>query len=111
MLKLLSSKRGSAISIAMRSASTYNAGIDVSALEVHRTAKPKTKLPNEKLAFGKTFSDHMLEVDWDNVNGWAAPVIRPYGPIPIDPAASSLHYALQVRFIIYIYPFQMRLGE
>ena len=47
--------------------------------------------------FGRTFSDHMFEVDWNVKSGWDAPLIRPYGPLSIDPAASSLHYALQVR--------------
>jgi len=34
-------------------------------------------------------------VDWDVDKGWHAPRIIPYGPMPIDPAASGLHYGLQ----------------
>jgi len=71
------------------------ATIDPSAIEITRTSSPKTKLPNEELSFGSTFSDHMLEIDWDHENGWHKPKISPYGALQIDPAATSLHYGLQ----------------
>lgn len=70
-------------------------GIQSSRLRVEHTQSPKAKLPKEELKFGKTFSDHMLEIDWTAKDGWAAPLIRPYGNLSISPAASSLHYALQ----------------
>lgn len=38
----------------------------------------------------------MLEIDWDNKNGWHTPIISPYHSLSIDPASSSLHYALQL---------------
>ena len=47
------------------------------------------------LGFGKVFSDHMLEIDWNAEYGWCSPLIRPYGDITISPAASALHYGLQ----------------
>ncbi|ETW09927.1 branched-chain amino acid aminotransferase [Aphanomyces invadans] len=71
------------------------AGLDASKTIIHQTPHPKAKTPKEKLTFGTTFSDHLLEIDWDKNSGWGAPLIRPYGPLAIDPAASSLHYALQ----------------
>ncbi|KAF0775342.1 hypothetical protein AaE_000958 [Aphanomyces astaci] len=71
------------------------AGLDASKTIIHQTTHPKAKTPKENLTFGSTFSDHLLEVDWDKTSGWGAPLIRPYGPLAIDPAASSLHYALQ----------------
>lgn len=37
----------------------------------------------------------MLEVDYTPEAGWGTPRIVPHGPLSIDPAASSLHYALQ----------------
>ena len=52
-------------------------------------------MPKEELKFGKTFSDHMLEMDWTVQDGWAAPRIGPYGPFAIDPSASVLHYGLE----------------
>ena len=38
----------------------------------------------------------MLVVDWDVKNGWHKPVIQPYGDFPISPAATGLHYGIQV---------------
>lgn len=45
--------------------------------------------------FGRTFSDHMLVVEWDQSTGWGTPEIRPFGEISLAPAASALHYAVQ----------------
>jgi len=53
------------------------ASIDPSAIEITRTTSPKTKLPNEELTFGSTFSDHMLEIDWDVETGWDTPRSSP----------------------------------
>ena len=69
--------------------------ISVSNLEVTKTTSPKPKQKNEDLAFGRTFTDHMLEIDWDIENGWHTPKIVPYGDFAISPASSSLHYAVQ----------------
>lgn len=40
-----------------------------------------------------TITDHMVEADWDAEHGWSQAVIKPFGPIPMDPTASVLHYA------------------
>ena len=62
-----------------------------------RTTEPKTRLPNNQLLFGKTFSDHMLEIEYDaEKGGWGKPVISPYHRLSLDPASSVLHYALEV---------------
>ena len=54
----------------------------------------KTRIDNvdfSTLTFGSVFTDHMLECDF--INGeWQKPVIRPYGPLAIDPSASVFHY-------------------
>ncbi|DAZ92625.1 TPA: hypothetical protein N0F65_011891 [Lagenidium giganteum] len=71
------------------------ADVNVANLKIHRTTKPKAKVAKEKLTFGTTFTDHMLEVDWEKGKGWGSPVIREYGPIPMDPASACLHYALE----------------
>ena len=47
------------------------------------------------LAFGRHFSDHMLEADWEPEGGWGAPRIKPFGDLTISPAAMSLHYAVE----------------
>ncbi|RLN96319.1 hypothetical protein BBJ28_00003572 [Nothophytophthora sp. Chile5] len=64
-------------------------------LEIEHTVSPKEKLPKEQLKFGKTFTDHMLEVDWEQGKGWGNPVIHPYRPFAMDPASAVLHYALE----------------
>ena len=85
--------------------------IQSSKIVIDRTNSPKQKTPNKDLKFGRTFTDHMLEIDWTLANGWEAPHIkfqnlqmfgqnnqsfsRPYGDLTISPAASCLHYALQ----------------
>ena len=62
-----------------------------------RTTSPKPKQPKEELLFGATFTDHLLECDWDVEKGWHTPRIIPYGDFAIDPAASVLHYGIEVR--------------
>lgn len=43
---------------------------------MQRTQAPKQKVPIETLTFGTTFTDHMFEVDWEQGDGWQAPLIR-----------------------------------
>ncbi|MBX0290804.1 branched-chain amino acid aminotransferase [Hymenobacter sp. HSC-4F20] len=45
----------------------------------------------DQLEFGKTFSDHMLVVDYHD-GEWQEPQIIPYGDMPVSPANSALHY-------------------
>ncbi|KAK4623641.1 Branched-chain-amino-acid aminotransferase, mitochondrial [Fulvia fulva] len=40
-------------------------------------------------------TDHIIIASWNVSNGWSSPILQPYGPIPIPPAASGLHYATQ----------------
>ncbi len=42
--------------------------------------------------FGNYFTDHMVTIDYDADRGWHDAVVRPYGPITLDPAANVLHY-------------------
>ncbi len=46
--------------------------------------------------FGKSFTDHMILIDWSEEAGWHNATLAPYGPIPLDPAASVLHYAQEI---------------
>ncbi|MGV0393139.1 branched-chain amino acid aminotransferase [Corynebacterium riegelii] len=46
----------------------------------------------ENPAFGKTFTDHMVSIEWTEEDGWHDACVRPYGPISLDPATSVLHY-------------------
>lgn len=78
-----------------RSLSTL-AGINPSALVVEKTPSPRPKFADKNaLVFGKEFTDHMLEIEWDQKVGWKAPKISQYHNLSLSPASSSLHYALQ----------------
>lgn len=46
--------------------------------------------------FGKFFTDHMLSITWTAADGWHDARVEPYGPIPMDPATSVLHYAQEI---------------
>lgn len=46
--------------------------------------------------FGKYFTDHMLSITWTAADGWHDARVEPYGPIPMDPATSVLHYAQEI---------------
>ncbi len=49
----------------------------------------------DNLAFGSTYTDHMLVSDY--VNGeWSAPKIVPYGPISLEPSAKIFHYGQSI---------------
>lgn len=45
----------------------------------------------DTLAFGQTFTDHMLICHFRN-GAWQAPDICPYKPLTLDPSSSVLHY-------------------
>lgn len=66
-------------------------------LSVRLTDKPRPKVPNDQLVFGRTFADHMLEVPWQESTGWKAPVISAYHKLELEPSASVFHYATEVR--------------
>ena len=60
------------------------------------TKTPKAKPAEDHVyTFGSLTTDHMLEIDWDNENGWGNPYITPYHSFQMDPANSTLHYALE----------------
>ena len=42
--------------------------------------------------FGKVFSEHMILIPYTAEQGWGRGMLKPYGPIVLDPAASVLHY-------------------
>lgn len=42
--------------------------------------------------FGRMFTDHMVVVPYKEGQGWGQGVLKAYGPIEMDPAASVLHY-------------------
>jgi len=45
----------------------------------------------KNLPFGKFFTDHMLEVDYEN-GEWKNAEIKPYQPLLLEPSLAALHY-------------------
>src|SRR5438270_4516353 len=66
------------------------------AMTVQRNAHPASDADRAAIladpGFGRYFTDHLVRIDWTPAAGWAAGSVLPYGPIPMDPATSSLHY-------------------
>jgi len=76
---------------------TQNLLWQVTRNENARTDAERDALLNSPdLGFGKTFTDHMVDICWSEQGGWHRPRVRPYGPIELDPAAAVLHYAQEV---------------
>ncbi|MFT4233046.1 MAG: branched-chain amino acid aminotransferase [Leucobacter sp.] len=46
--------------------------------------------------FGNHFTDHMVSIVWTRDQGWHDAEVVPYGPIPMDPASSVLHYGQEI---------------
>lgn len=61
-------------------------------ISIQLSQKLKALPPVESLGFGQYFSDHMFAVKYSQEKGWHSAQITPYAPIPMDPAASVLHY-------------------
>jgi branched-chain amino acid aminotransferase len=67
-------------------------------IEIIKTSRYKKK-PQDwgNIEFGKTFTDHMLVMRFDeNQGGWGPAEIRPYGPLNLEPAACCLHYGQEI---------------
>ncbi|KAH0544077.1 branched-chain-amino-acid transaminase bat2 [Glutinoglossum americanum] len=83
-------------SVAAEAASNVKVqGIDPSKLTITRTTTPKTLVPPEELVFGKTFTDHMLSLEWTASSGWLPARIIPYQNLSLDPATCVFHYAFE----------------
>lgn len=71
--------------------------LDASKLRITLNQEPKyVPHPSEPcVAEQKTCTDHMLTASWTQAGGWAAPELKPYGPLSLMPTASVLHYATE----------------
>ena len=65
-------------------------------ITVQRTTQPKPRPADAALSFGRSFTDHMFMLDYDQRSGWHDPRVVPYQPISLDPATCVLHYAQSV---------------
>jgi branched-chain amino acid aminotransferase len=46
--------------------------------------------------FGKIFTDHMVTIRYTEGLGWHDAIVKPRGPLQIDPACAVLHYAQEI---------------
>lgn len=70
--------------------------IEAMDFKITRIGESKLKDVNlQNIPFGHTFSDHMLEADFEN-GAWKTPQIRPYQPLMMAPSLSSLHYGQSI---------------
>jgi branched-chain amino acid aminotransferase len=66
----------------------------VAATKIQITRAESSKLneiPFENLPFGKYFTDHMLEADYEG-GEWKNVEIKPYQPLLLSPSVAALHY-------------------
>jgi branched-chain amino acid aminotransferase len=65
------------------------ATMDIAITKVERSKLQDLNLEN--IPFGKYFSDHMLEADYEN-GEWKNVEIKPYQPLLLSPSVAALHY-------------------
>ena len=66
-------------------------------INITKTAAPKERPADEsKLGFGRIFTDHMFLMDYNTEEGWHDARIVPFGPMPIHPASTVLHYGAEI---------------
>lgn len=66
----------------------------IAAGNINITKAERSKLKDinlENIPFGKYFTDHMLEVDYED-GEWKNAEIKPYQPLLLDPSTAALHY-------------------
>ncbi|MEO6092119.1 MAG: branched-chain amino acid aminotransferase [Novosphingobium sp.] len=72
------------------------------ALQFLRQPHSAPVAPTERAAilrdpgFGKSFSDHMVSIEWTEQRGWHDATVGPRRPIMLDPACAVLHYAQEI---------------
>ena len=65
------------------------AALDITVTKAERSKLQETNLEN--LSFGRYFTDHMLEADYEN-GEWKNIEIKPYQPLLLSPSLAALHY-------------------
>ncbi|MFC9427920.1 branched-chain amino acid aminotransferase [Streptomyces sp. NPDC056987] len=70
------------------------------AIELKPSSHPLSDAEREALladpGFGRHFTDHMVTIRWTEGRGWHDAQLVPYGPLSIDPANMTLHYAQEI---------------
>ncbi|MDB5190788.1 MAG: branched-chain amino acid aminotransferase [Segetibacter sp.] len=70
----------------------------IAALDINVQKVEKSKLKSlslDNIPFGKFFTDHMLEADYEE-GEWKNIEIKPYQPLLLDPSTAALHYGQSI---------------
>ncbi len=70
----------------------------IAAMDISIKKAERSKLQNldlENLPFGKFFTDHMLEADYEN-GEWKNFEIKPYQPLLLSPSIAAIHYGQSI---------------
>ncbi|MBB4933632.1 branched-chain amino acid aminotransferase [Lipingzhangella halophila] len=79
-----------------------NSSTTTSGLTFDVQLSSQRKTPQERDAlldnpgFGTVFTDHMVTIRYTEGKGWHDAQLEPYGPVTLDPATASLHYAQEI---------------
>ncbi|MGM9646375.1 MAG: branched-chain amino acid aminotransferase [Eubacteriales bacterium] len=65
-------------------------------INIVRTESPKTMPEEDKLGFGRYFTDHMFRMEYDPDKGWHDARIVPFENISLHPASTVLHYGSEI---------------
>ncbi|MFI5754056.1 branched-chain amino acid aminotransferase [Streptomyces sp. NPDC051569] len=69
-------------------------------IELKPSSNPLSDAEREAIlaspGFGRHFTDHMVTIRWTEGRGWHDAQLVPYGPLSIDPANMTLHYAQEI---------------
>lgn len=77
--------------------------VDFNVTKVERSKLNDLSLEN--IPFGKFFTDHMLEADYEN-GEWKNVEIKPYQPLLLEPSLAALHYGQSIFEGIKAYKFE-----
>lgn len=69
------------------------AAVDINITKAERSKLKEINLEN--LPFGRFFTDHMLEADYEH-GEWKNVEIKPYQPLLLEPSLSALHYGQSI---------------
>jgi branched-chain amino acid aminotransferase len=80
--------------------------IDAFRIPVTKVERSKLHdIPLENIPFGKYFTDHMLEADYEN-GEWKNIEIKPYQPLVINPSLAAIHYGQSIFEGVKAYRFE-----
>lgn len=65
-------------------------------VQVQPHSQPTLRPDFSESIFGKTFTDHMLQIDYDDSGYSSGPKIGPFGDLHLDPSTTGIHYGAEI---------------